>query len=274
MKQIALISLCVGFALSMNAQQSIMTFNIRYNNPNDGENWWENRKSDVGALINHYGPDILGIQEGLHEQVAFLDKYLTRYDFVGVGRDDGKEKGEYAAIFYKKERLELLSFKTYWLSETPDIVSVGWDASMERVVTYAAFKDNVTQKNIHVFNAHYDHIGQQARENSSQLIHNLIGELGIANERIAVIGDLNALPESKSIQILKQALDDSFDVSKTTPYGPIGTFNSFKSMDNIQSRIDYILVKNLLVNSYMTIDDKRKNGFFVSDHLPILVSLD
>ncbi|WP_422350274.1 endonuclease/exonuclease/phosphatase family protein [Flagellimonas sp.] len=274
MKQITLISLCIGFALGMNAQQSIMTFNIRYNNPKDGENWWEKRKADVGALVNFYQPDVMGIQEGLHEQVAFLDDFLTQYDYVGVGRDDGKQKGEYAALFYNRDKLELLDTKTYWLSDTPDQVSIGWDAAMERIVTYGKFKDKHTQKILHVFNCHYDHIGPLARENSSKLVLDLIKKMGVSNERVAVIGDLNSLPDSKPIQVLTQELHDAFETSKKSPYGPVGTFNSFKSMDNLERRIDYILVKNLTVKSYIAIDDKRKNGFFVSDHLPVLVRVD
>ncbi|TMU51041.1 endonuclease/exonuclease/phosphatase family protein [Flagellimonas algicola] len=274
MKQITLVCLCLVFALGANAQQSIMTFNIRYNNPKDGENWWEKRKEDVGALVNFYRPDVMGIQEGLHDQVVFLDDFLPQYSYVGVGRDDGKEKGEYAAIFYNKSSLEVLDTKTYWLSETPDKVSVGWDASMERIVTYAKFKDKDNQKILHVFNCHYDHIGPLARENSSKVVLDLIKKMGIGNERIAVIGDLNSLPESKPIQVLTQELKDAFETSEKSPYGPVGTFNSFKSMDNLEGRIDYILVKNLKVKSYVTIDDKRKNGFFVSDHLPVMVAVD
>ncbi|WP_431127732.1 endonuclease/exonuclease/phosphatase family protein [Flagellimonas flava] len=274
MKQITLVCLCLVIAVSINAQQSIMTFNIRYNNPKDGENWWEKRKEDVGALVNFYKPEIMGIQEGLHEQVTFLDGFLTQYDYVGVGRDDGKEKGEYAAIFYNKSSLELLDTKTYWLSETPEKVSVGWDASMERIVTYAKFKDKDNQKILHVFNCHYDHIGPLARENSSKVVLDLIKKMGVGNERVAVIGDLNSLPDSKPIQILKQEFKDAFEASETTPYGPIGTSNSFKTMDNLKNRIDYILVKNLTVKSYIAIDDKRKNGFFVSDHLPVMVTVD
>lgn len=260
--------------LNLNGQNSIMTYNIRYNNPNDKENWWENRKQDVAALIQYYKPDILGIQEGLHGQVKYLDGTLKNYAFVGVGRDDGKEKGEYAAIFYNDQNLELLKTKTHWLSETPDKISVGWDASMERIVTYAKFKDKNTNKIIHVFNCHYDHIGKLARENSSKLVLGLIKAMGIANERIAVIGDLNSHPEESPIQILKTQLEDGFENSSLSTYGPIGTFNGFNPNENLTRRIDYILTKNLKVNTFRTIDDRRKNGLYPSDHLPVLITLD
>lgn len=260
--------------LGLNAQKSIMTYNIRYNNPGDKENWWENRKQDVATLIQYYQPDILGIQEGLHDQVKYLDNALEKYAFVGVGRDDGKEKGEYTAIFFNNQNLELLKTKTYWLSETPDRVSVGWDASMERIVTYAKFKDKKTKNIIHVFNCHYDHIGKMARENSSKLVLDLIKKMGVANEPIAVIGDLNSLPEEKPIQLLKTKLQDAFETSSMPAYGPTGTFNSFNPNAELTRRIDYILTKNLKVKGFRSIDDRRKNGLYPSDHLPVLITLD
>ena len=112
-----------------------MTYNIRYNNPNDNENWWENRKEEVVHMIKYYHPDIFGIQEGLNDQVNYLNNSLPNYSYTGVGRDDGKEKGEYTAIFYNSDKFELINSKTYWLSNTPNKVSVGWDASMERITT-------------------------------------------------------------------------------------------------------------------------------------------
>jgi len=258
----------------INAQKSIMSYNIRYNNPNDNENWWENRKPEVAELIAFYAPDVLGIQEGLHDQVSYLNSALPKYSYVGVGRDDGKEKGEYAAIFFNTENLELVKTETFWLSETPKTVSVGWDASMERIVTYAQFKDKSTEKTIHVFNCHYDHIGKKARKKSSGLVLGLIEQMAISNERIAVIGDLNSLPDSDPIQILKTELQDSFENCKISAYGPIGTFNNFGPNKKLTARIDYILTKNLPVKRYRAIDDRRKNNRYPSDHLPVLVTLD
>lgn len=274
MRKELIITMLLLASLGLNAQSSIMTYNIRYNNPGDKENWWENRKQDVATLIQYYKPDILGIQEGLHDQVTYLDSALDNYAFVGVGRDDGKQKGEYAAIFFSRKNLELINTKTFWLSETPDRVSVGWDASMERIVTYAKFMEKNTKKTIHVFNCHYDHIGKLARENSSKLVLELINKLGIANERIAVIGDLNSRPEESPIQILRTQLEDGFEISSASAYGPVGTFNGFNPNENLTARIDYILTKNLKIEAFRTIDDRRKNGLYPSDHLPVLVTLD
>ena len=274
MKNIKLIALLALTTLSLNAQKSIMSYNIRYNNPKDTENWWENRKQDVVQMIQYYSPDILGIQEGLNDQVKYLDTTLINYSFVGVGRGDGNQVGEYAALFFNTNTIELVETKTFWLSEKTDTVSIGWDASMERIVTYGQFRDKSTRDTIHVFNCHYDHLGEIARENSSKLVLKLIKKMKIEHQRIAVIGDLNCLPNTTPIQILKTKLEDSFESSKTRPYGPVGTFNGFNSEEKIISRIDYILTRNIVVNSYTNIDDRRKNNLLLSDHLPVFIRIE
>ncbi len=252
-------------------QTKIMSYNIRYNNPNDNENWWEYRKQEVVEMIKYYQPEIFGIQEGLSAQVKYIDSTLTNYSYVGLGRDDGKEKGEFTAIFFDTTKLKLIETKTFWLSETPNKVSVGWDASMERICTYGAFLNKKTNKSIFIFNCHFDHIGKKSRIESSYLILEEIKNKGIGHECIAVIGDLNCQPDENPIEILKMELKDSYQVSQSQPYGPIGTFNSFNTVNEVTKRIDYIMVKNLNVTHYTTIDDRRKNKLWLSDHLPILI---
>ena len=274
MKKINLIALFILATLNINAQKSIMTYNIRYNNPKDDENWWKHRKQEVVDMVRHYQPDILGIQEGLSGQVKYLDSTLTNYSFVGVGRDDGIEKGEYTAIFFNKKVIELLETNTYWLSEKPDTVSVGWDAAMERIVTYGQFRNKSDRKITHVFNCHYDHVGEISREKSSDLILELIKIKGIEDERIALIGDLNCLSDEEPIEILKTQLEDSYEVSQSPPYGPVGTFNGFNSEKKATRRIDYILIKNITVKQYTNIDDRRKNNLWLSDHMPILIKIE
>lgn len=269
--KILFIFLIILASSSLNAQRSIMTYNIRYDNPNDGENWWENRKHEVVEMIKHYQPDLLGIQEGINSQVKFMDSALTDYGFVGVGRDDGIEKGEFTAIFFNQHRFELLETKTYWLSENPDSVSVGWDASMERIVTYGWFRDRSTNKTVHVFNCHFDHIGELSREKSAKLILELIQNKKIEDERVAVIGDLNCLSNDRPIELLKTKLKDAYEISQSPPYGPIGTFNGFNNEKFTEKRIDYIFTRNLSVVQYINIDDRRKNNLWLSDHMPLLI---
>lgn len=255
------------------AQTSVMTYNIRYDNPKDNENWWGHRKEEVVDLIRYYSPTIFGIQEGLHHQVAYLDSSLNEYKYVGVGRDDGKTKGEYSAIFYRPEALKLLESQTYWLSETPDKVSVGWDASMERITTFAVFVDVKTGDTLNVFNAHFDHIGAEARLNSAKVILEIIEHKSLDNKQLIVMGDFNALPENAPIQTFKKKLTDPYLLEEVVTYGPIGTSNGFDPDRIMDRRIDYVLTKNINVRSYRHIDDRRKNNLYPSDHLPVLVEL-
>ncbi|MEQ9285903.1 MAG: endonuclease/exonuclease/phosphatase family protein [Cyclobacteriaceae bacterium] len=269
---LALILLC----WASNAQPiKMMTYNIRYANDNDGENVWDNRKSKVVQLINYYEPLVFGIQEGLEKQVKYLDESLDSYDYVGVGRDDGKTKGEYSAVFYNTQALEVLENSTFWLSETPDKISKGWDASLERICTYARFKNKKTGKTFWVFNTHFDHRGEEARKNSAKLILEMINKkTNLGTDKVVFMGDLNLVPEHEAIATIKSQLDDSKTTSEKAPYGPVGTSNGFKTDLVMTRRIDYIFTKNLKVKEYVQIDDRRDDNYYPSDHLPVLVELE
>ena len=187
---------------SPNPSFRIMTFNIRYNNPADGENAWSHRKGLVKSVIQFHQANIFGVQEALKEQMSDLENSLPEFSWFGVGRDDGKEAGEYSAIFYKKDRFDLLEHDTFWLSETPDILgSMGWDAACVRIVTWGHFKDNISGKDFFHFNTHFDHRGEAARENSCELVVKKIKE--IADETPAILtGDFNFPPSSPLYSIL------------------------------------------------------------------------
>lgn len=254
------------------AQYSAMTFNIRYPTQNDGENWWEYRKERVADLVRFYEPDVMGIQEGLHRQVIFLDSALTEYSFVGAGRDDGEKGGEYSALFYKPGVLEVLESGTFWLSETPDRVSVGWDASMERISTWARFRITESGKEILVFNAHLDHRGPESRLNALKLIYSRSEDMNQNGTPVLVMGDLNAVPESEPIQYLSSVMNDSRAVSETRPYGPVGTYNGFDISHPLDRRIDYIFVSDqVAVQKYGVLSDTQ-NERTPSDHLPVFIS--
>lgn len=255
------------------AQSSIMSFNLRYDNPNDNENSWDERKKEIVQMIRYYSPEILGIQEGLNNQVNYLDTALNEYNYVGVGRDDGKVKGEYSAIFYKTGRIKLLSTKTYWLSQTPDTISVGWDASMERIATYGEFVDIQTRDTLYIFNCHFDHIGKIAQKNSAKLLLKILNEKKLTEKKVIIMGDLNCEPNDLPIEIFKTQMDDPYNEPKVTIYGPLGTFNQFNAKLPITKRIDYILTKNIKVTEYTHIDDRRKNNLLLSDHMPIHIKI-
>lgn len=260
--------------LTLLGQTSVMSYNIRYDNPNDNENWWKYRKSEVAKMINYYAPEIVGIQEGLNNQVKYLDSTLIGYKYVGVGRDDGKFKGEYTAVFYKTERIKALSTKTYWLSETPDKVSIGWDASMERIVTFGEFLDKKTNDTLYVFNCHYDHKGEVAQKKSTDLILKIIKDKKITNKKIILLGDFNSQPNEAPIKKFESLMVDNYNKKHVTTYGPLGTFNQFKTDLEIKKRIDYIFTKNINVIEYIHIDDRRKNNLHLSDHLPVLIKIE
>lgn len=254
-------------------QTNVMTYNLRYANPEDGDNYWELRKAEVAALILYYQPDILGIQEGLLPQVTYLDKTLEHYSYVGVGRDDGQEKGEYSAIFYKHDRFEVVETHTYWLSESPAVPSVGWDAALERIVTYAMLKDKQTGVTFPVFNTHFDHAGAEARYHSAELILRLVKQNHAESGQVVVMGDMNSEPGEAPVALFSEMLNDSFLISETPPYGPPGTYNRFNIALVPQRRIDYVFTQGFTVLSYRQIDDRRNNGLYVSDHLPVQVLL-
>ncbi|HET6569399.1 MAG TPA: endonuclease/exonuclease/phosphatase family protein, partial [Rhodothermales bacterium] len=140
----------------------VMSFNLRYNNPDDGLNAWPHRKETVAGMIRFHEADVVGVQEAQIAMLHDLDSLLTGYDWFGLPRASGDAHDEYSAILYRPERLELLDHDTFWLSETPDVRSKGWDAALPRIVTWGKFRDKATGKVFFHFNTHFDHRGEQA----------------------------------------------------------------------------------------------------------------
>ncbi len=251
----------------------VMTYNIRLSLESDKENSWNNRKDDALALMSYYHPDYFGVQEAVPQQMIDIKTNLKDYDFVGVGRDDGKNQGEYSAIFYDKSKLDVLKSGTFWLSETPEKPSKGWDAAYNRVCTYAFFKIKKTGKQFLAMNLHFDHVGDVARVNSAKLILEKIKKLNPKNVPLTLTGDFNLADDSEPIKIISKSLDNVFYHSKKTHYGPKGTFTGFDINTIPQDRIDYIFVKGFDVLSNRTINDRRENLLYPSDHFPILAEI-
>lgn len=257
-------------SLSFSQEISLMTYNIRYDNPKDGDNWWQHRKESVRGLLQYYSPNIFGLQEVKHNQLMYLSKELANYSYVGVGRDDGKTKGEYSPIFYQTSIFKMVSQETFWLSPTPQKISIGWDAAMERICTYIQLKHKTTQQIIHVFNAHFDHLGTKARAKSAEVILKKIKQWNTNNAPVILMGDFNSSPEKKPIGIfLTGGLEDKQYKATKGFYGPAGTFNGWETDAKLDTRIDYIFTQKLRVLEYRHIDDKRSGGLWVSDHLPV-----
>ncbi len=250
----------------------LISFNIRYDNQNDGLNSWSHRKHDIIQYLKRIKPTIIGIQEGLQHQVEFLNTNLEDYAYIGVGREDGSTKGEYCAIFYRIQRVNLIETGTFWLSKTPSSVSIGWDAALERICTYGLFEDKSTRQRFWVFNTHFDHKGVLAREHSAALVIEKIIKINSEQLPMVLMGDFNATPDKAPIAILNEHMDDGLVISKQPLSGPVGTSNGFRE-ETGNKRIDYIFTSKFSVDSYSHEDVRTKQNRYLSDHLPVLISL-
>jgi endonuclease/exonuclease/phosphatase family metal-dependent hydrolase len=256
--------------LTIQAQLRVMTYNIRLDTDKDGINAWPIRKEKVFKLIKKYDPDILGIQEALHHQLNDLLTNLDGYDFVGVGRDDGKKAGEYSSILYKRGRFRVKDSGTFWLSETPDIPgSKSWDAAITRVASWAKLTDN-TSKEFLVVNTHFDHIGKEARKNSAELITRKIESLG-KNLPIILTGDFNCTRSDAPYEVLMKS--ENLKLVDPAPSPAPGTFCSFEVNKMECNPIDYIFfTPDWKLNRYTVLQD-NDGQYYPSDHLPVLVEL-
>ncbi|OGU74523.1 MAG: hypothetical protein A2V93_08400 [Ignavibacteria bacterium RBG_16_34_14] len=281
MKNISLFILLL-FALSPNTIFGddedlirVMTYNIRVP-VDEGINSWDNRKELVVSIIKNYKADIIGLQEALKIQLDDLTKLLPDFAWVGVGRDDGAEGGEYSAILYNKKRFEVLEDSTIWLSETPEKPSIGWDAAYKRIVTWVKFTDKVTGKTFYHFNTHFDHKGEMAKLESADLLNDKVAE--IAGKFPAVItGDLNFKLDSKGYKILtggrRNYLFDAQKIAKVDSSGSNITFNDFGKSLEEGNKVDYIFIKNdVEVLKHQIITDAF-DGRYPSDHMPVLAEM-
>ncbi len=196
---------------------------------------------------------------------------MEEFAFTGRGRDDGKEAGEHSAIFYRKDRFKLLWSGDFWLSETPDKPSLGWDATCcHRICSWAKFRDRQTGKEFYFFSAHFDHQGVEARRQSGKLMTEKIKEIA-GKEPVIFVGDLNSTPDTEQVQAIQTVLSDAYRVSAIPPYGPEGTFNGFKLDAPLENRIDYVFVsKGTEVLKYAVLTDHKEQRY-PSDHLPVVV---
>jgi endonuclease/exonuclease/phosphatase family metal-dependent hydrolase len=246
-----------------------ISYNIRYNNPQDGNNVWENRRATVAALLQEENADFIGLQEVVHPQLVDLVQALTEYHYTGVGREDGITKGEYSPIFFKKEKYKLLQGQTFWLSETPDKISKGWDAALERICTYGLFLNLKTQQKLWVFNTHFDHRGTLARSKSADLILQKIQELNGEKLPVILTGDFNLTPDSAPIKkIQSQMTDIQQNLPASDPQ--YATSNGFDTEKRGTKRIDYIFTKGFKTMRASHRYQKTPMGGWASDHHPVI----
>jgi endonuclease/exonuclease/phosphatase family metal-dependent hydrolase len=249
----------------------VMSYNIRLDTPNDSVNQWPKRTHKVYALIKKYDPDIIGLQEVLHHQLTDLLQNLPAYRYIGVGRDDGKTKGEYSAILYKKDRFKALNQNTFWLSTTPEVPgSKSWDAAITRVASWGTFTDQKTSKSFLFMNTHFDHIGVEARKNSAALLKQKANDIA-KDLPLIITGDFNCTRDDGPYQVMMDP--KGIMLSDPAPENPPGTFCSFK-VNSIECKaIDYIFHSNAWkAEGYQVIND-NDGKYYPSDHLPVMVSL-
>ena len=251
----------------------IISFNVRYSSAPeiDGDNRWELRRDASVKMVAKHKPLVMGLQEACPDQIDFLDLNLTGYKHIGVGRDDGKRAGEMMAIYYDTTRLTLLDSGTFWLSETPEKVSIGWDAACNRTCTWGHFKVNDTGFEFLYFNTHLDHLGSLARKNSIKLIVDKMTELNPDNVPVFLSGDFNSTTDDPIFDPLKASLKDAREVSAISD--KIITYNGFGTVtDNPNTRkewvIDHIFFSGVNPMAFMVLNGNYGVPF-ISDHYPI-----
>lgn len=251
------------------------TFNIRQRNQVDSGNMWIDRKEKVCNLIKYHDFDVFGVQEAFKDQMDDMQKLLPKYASIGVGRDDGKEKGEYSAIWYKTERFKPIKNGTFWLSDTDtEKPNKGWDAALPRICTWAVLEDKTNQKQFILMNTHFDHKGKIARKESAKLMLQKAKELA-SNLPLIIMGDLNVNENDEAYFTLANSphIQDTHEIA-TYVYEPNSSFNGWGNNIRPKGRIDHIFVsKPFNVLKYGILTDTYQ-GKYPSDHFPVAVHME
>lgn len=256
------------------AELTLMSYNIRcgFCEPAESPNHWSKRKFLIAKLIQSHAPDIIGLQEAELFQVQDLAALLDGYKWVGVGRDDGKTRGESTAVLFRSERFALQQEKTLWLSPTPELPSKGWGADFPRTLSILQLIDLKTKSPLHVLNTHFDHHSELARQESAHFLLEKISQIA-PTEPLVLMGDFNFVAPSTSYAIITGVLRDAEKISRSAPTGGQKTFNDFGKNTEAANKIDFIFVSQLAEVLGHQIDTTTYNGRYPSDHYPILVKL-
>ena len=246
----------------------VMSYNIRLGSANDGTNSWAMRYIATGEMLEDQKPDVFGVQEALEYQVRFIEE-MCGYESVGVGRDNGKKEGEYMSIFWNKKKVSMLKWGTFWLSETPDKPSMGWDAACKRTATWALMKDKRTGNKFYFVNTHLDHKGKEAQKNGLKLIVERIAEINPDGYPMILTGDFNMEPDNSNLADLDSKMQSVRKVAEKTDAHD--TFNGWGRGKGI---IDYIYVSGFsYYPEYQTVTKRYADRKFVSDHYPVCARL-
>ena len=249
------------------SELKVMSYNIRLSTAKDGTNSWMYRCGATLEMLRDQKPDVFGLQEAMEDQVRFLNEFTEDYDGVGVGRDNGKKKGEFMAIFWNRKTVKLLDWGTFWLSETPGKPSKGWDAKHNRTATWALMKDKASGKRFYVVNTHLDHVGVEARKNGLKLIAERIRTINTKALPVILMGDFNMKPAAPELKEL-----DPFMKSARTEASVTDSHQTFNNWGKAKQDmiIDYIYFSGFTsCPEYQTVTKKYSDRKFISDHYPI-----
>ncbi len=266
---------------------SIMSFNIRYGSARDGSNHWNLRKDMVFSVLEDQQPDVVGLQEALGFQINQITDAVPGYSSIGVGREDGKTKGEYTALLYRSDRFTVQDSSTFWLSETPNVVaSMSWNTACTRICTWALLKDKISERTFYVYNLHLDHVSQEAREKGVKLVLERIAQRKTLAPAF-VTGDFNAGEKNRAITQIKEPTFEVKPDTTTTPKTvhlidtfrvvhpdakPVGTFNSWKGTTT-GAKIDYVFAMDHLNILSADILRMHRNDRYPSDHFPVIATV-
>ena len=247
----------------------VMSYNIRLGSANDGTNSWALRYPATAEMIKDQAPDVFGVQEALSYQVYFIEENFRNYKSVGVGRENGKKEGEHMSIFWNTKTVKMLKWGTFWLSDTPEKPSMGWDAACYRTATWALMKDKKTGKKFYFVNTHLDHVGKEAQKNGLKLIVDRIAKINKEDYPMVLTGDFNVRPDNKVLADLDARMTSVRKIAAKTDKHD--TYNGWGKGNGI---IDYIYVSGFSsYPEYQTVTKRYADRKFVSDHYPITARL-
>ena len=273
---IAAVLMALPFTVSAQKQTrdydlKVMSYNIRMGVAKDGTNSWEYRYPATALMLQDQMPDVFGVQEAFDFQIRFIEDNFTDYDCVGVGRDNGKSEGEHMSIFWNKKTIKMIKWGTFWLSETPEKPSKGWDAACKRTATWALMKDKNTGKMFYFVNTHLDHRGSEARRQGLNLIVSRIDEINQKGYPMVLTGDFNMKPDDAALTGLEQRMQSARKIApKTDNHATLNLWGKGKA-DMV---IDYIYVSGFSAcPEYHTVNEKYGQWKYISDHYPVYAKL-
>ena len=282
MKKIALLLLLAAsfsmpaFAADGAEPIKLISYNLRTSHGKDGDNVWMKRRHATPEMIRREAPDVFGVQEGLIDQLHYIDTECPQYARVGVGRDDGKEGGEIMAVFYLRDRYDLLDHGDLWLSETPDRVSRGWDGACNRTMTWVHLREKATGKEFFHFNSHFDHIGTVARAESAKLLIEKVAEIAGKTPAFCT-GDFNSNQQTNVYNtiVTSGTLVDSYARTTDKVNADWPSYNGYKYISTPPakaSRIDHIFVTKgrTKVQSWAIVNTSYSQKY-PSDHFPVVI---